>query len=169
MNLVTTLSDWIRALEADYKKIGKQGRQARVCLSDTEVVEDDSSKLGGKVTPTKVIQDQEGSEKASDEVSTTKAKKSTASEEVQDPISLYSNYDKPRQVAPASMSLWMQNMEVKSNQSQYKCKGLLQRGSREEEIDTQEELKEDVKEPGVKRKKFIPRKTKDEDKSRRRC
>ncbi|GJU34359.1 hypothetical protein Tco_1182713 [Tanacetum coccineum] len=126
MNLVTTLSDRIGVLEADLMKtkktyssaytklilrvkklesqikIGKARRQARVVLSDTEVVEDDSSKQGRKfsdegvqekastdteifiqeVTPTEVIQDQEGSEKASDEVSTAGAKKGTASEEV---------------------------------------------------------------------------------------
>ncbi|GJR36110.1 hypothetical protein Tco_1211794 [Tanacetum coccineum] len=83
-------------------KIGKARRQARVVLSDDEVFEDDSSKQGRKfsdegvqekastdtkifiqeVTPTEVIQDQEGSEKASDEISTTGAKKGTASEEV---------------------------------------------------------------------------------------
>ncbi|GJS01404.1 hypothetical protein Tco_0317912 [Tanacetum coccineum] len=69
---------------------------------DDEVFEDDSSKQGRKfsdegvqekastdteifiqeVTPTEVIQDQEGSEKASDEISTAGAKKGTASEEV---------------------------------------------------------------------------------------
>ncbi|GJR96929.1 hypothetical protein Tco_0269103 [Tanacetum coccineum] len=124
MNLVTTLSDRIGALEADLIKtkktyssaytklilrvkklesqikIGKARRQARVVLSDTEVVEDDSSKQGRKfsdegvqekastdteifiqeVTPTEVFQ--EGSEKASDEISTAGAKKGTASEEV---------------------------------------------------------------------------------------
>ncbi|GJS80447.1 hypothetical protein Tco_0730328 [Tanacetum coccineum] len=82
--------------------IGKARRQARVVLSDDEDLEDDSSKQGRKlsdaevqekastdtelfiqeVTPTEVIQDQEGSEKASDEVSTAGAKKGTASEEV---------------------------------------------------------------------------------------
>ncbi|GJT91340.1 hypothetical protein Tco_1080185 [Tanacetum coccineum] len=132
MNLVTTLSDRIGVLEADLMKtkktyssaytklilrvkkleaqikVGKARRQTRVVLSDTEVVEDDSSKQGRKfsdegvqddegvhekastdteifvqeVTPTEVIQDQEGSEKASDEVSTAGAKKDTASEEV---------------------------------------------------------------------------------------
>ncbi|GJS47741.1 hypothetical protein Tco_0597862 [Tanacetum coccineum] len=126
MNLVTTLSDRIRVLEADLMKtkktyssaytklilrvkklesqikIGKARRQARVVLSDDEAFEDDSSKQGRKlsdeevqekastdtelfiqeVTPTEVIQDQEGSEKASDEVSTAGAKKGTASEEV---------------------------------------------------------------------------------------
>ncbi|GKC23340.1 hypothetical protein Tco_1025490 [Tanacetum coccineum] len=83
-------------------KIGKARRQARVVLSDDEVFEDDSSKQGRKlsdaevqekastntelfiqeVTPTEVIQDQEGSEKASDEVSTAGGKKGTASKEV---------------------------------------------------------------------------------------
>ncbi|GKB74552.1 uncharacterized mitochondrial protein-like protein, partial [Tanacetum coccineum] len=132
MNLVTTLSARIGVLEADLMKtkktyssaytklilrvkkleaqikVGKARRQTRVVLSDTEVVEDDSSKQGRKfsdegvqddegvhekastdteifvqeVTPTEVIQDQEGSEKASDEVSTAGAKKDTASEEV---------------------------------------------------------------------------------------
>ncbi|GJR17003.1 hypothetical protein Tco_0965530 [Tanacetum coccineum] len=126
MNLVTTLSDRIGALEDDLLKtkktysfaytklilrvkklesqikIGKARRQARVVLSDDEVFEDDSSKQGRKlssaevqqkastdtelfiqeVTPTEVIQEQEGSEKASDEVSTAGAKKGTATEEV---------------------------------------------------------------------------------------
>ncbi|GJZ06882.1 hypothetical protein Tco_0540675 [Tanacetum coccineum] len=79
----------VKKLESQLK-IGKARRQARVVLSDDEVFEDDSSKQGRKlsdaevqekastdtelfiqeVTPTEVIQDQEGSEKASDEVST---------------------------------------------------------------------------------------------------
>ncbi|GJS96351.1 putative ribonuclease H-like domain-containing protein [Tanacetum coccineum] len=127
MNLVTKLSDRIGALEDDLKKTkktyssaytklilrvkklesqiktGKARRKARVVLSDDEVLEDDSSKQGRKlsdaevqekastetelfiqeVTPTEVIQAQEGSEKGSDEVSTAGAKKGTASEEVQ--------------------------------------------------------------------------------------
>ncbi|GKD21611.1 hypothetical protein Tco_1223314, partial [Tanacetum coccineum] len=125
MNLVTKLSDRIGALEVDLKKTkktyssaytklilrfkklesqlktGKARRKARVVLSDDEVIEDDSSKQGRKlseeevqekastetklfiqeVTPTEVIQAQEGSEKGSDEVSTASAKKGTASEE----------------------------------------------------------------------------------------
>ncbi|GJY60302.1 hypothetical protein Tco_0460959 [Tanacetum coccineum] len=125
MNLVTKLSDRIGALEVDLKKTkktyssaytklilrvkklesqlktGKARRKARVVLSDDEVIEDDSSKQGRKlseeevqekastetelfiqeVTPTEVIQAQEGSEKGSDEVSTAGAKKGTASEE----------------------------------------------------------------------------------------
>ncbi|GJV77016.1 hypothetical protein Tco_1508600 [Tanacetum coccineum] len=126
MNLVTKLSDRIGALEDELKKTkktyssaytklilrvkklesqlktGKARRKARVVLSDDEVIEDDSSKQGRKlsdaevqekastetelfiqeVTPTEVIQAQEGSEKGSDEVSTAGAKKGTASEEV---------------------------------------------------------------------------------------
>ncbi|GKC65193.1 hypothetical protein Tco_1097791 [Tanacetum coccineum] len=126
MNFVTKLSDRIGALEDDLKKTkntyssvytklilrvkklesqiktGKARRKARVVLSDDEVLEDDSSKQGRKlsdaevqekastetelfiqeVTPTEVIQTQEGSEKGSDEVSTTGAKIGTASDEV---------------------------------------------------------------------------------------
>ncbi|GKC20170.1 hypothetical protein Tco_1022320 [Tanacetum coccineum] len=123
MNLVTKLSDRIRVLEDDLKKTkktyssaytklilrvkklesqiktGKARRKAKVVLSDDEVIKDDSSKQGRKlsdanvqdkastetelfiqeVTPTEVIQDQQGSEKGSDEVSTAGAKKGTAS------------------------------------------------------------------------------------------
>ncbi|GJR75278.1 hypothetical protein Tco_0087643 [Tanacetum coccineum] len=88
----------VKKLESKIK-IGKARRQARVVLSDDEVFEDDSSKQGRKlsdaevqekastdtelfiqeVTPTEVIQDQEGSEKASDEVSTAGAKKEKTS------------------------------------------------------------------------------------------
>ncbi|GJV42544.1 ribonuclease H-like domain-containing protein, partial [Tanacetum coccineum] len=91
----------VKKLESQIK-IGKARRQARVVLSDDEVFEDDSSKQGRKlfdeevqekastdtelfiqeVTPTEVIQTQDGSEKASDEVSTAGLKKGTASEEV---------------------------------------------------------------------------------------
>ncbi|GJR60883.1 hypothetical protein Tco_1503045 [Tanacetum coccineum] len=91
----------VKKLESQIKT-GKARRQARVVLSDDEVLEDDSSKQGRKlsdaevqekastetklfiqeVTPTEVIQDQEGSEKGSDEVSTAGAKKGTASGEV---------------------------------------------------------------------------------------
>ncbi|GJR29090.1 hypothetical protein Tco_1105322 [Tanacetum coccineum] len=109
MNLVTKLSDRIGVLEDDLKKTkktyssaytllnnsqvkklesqiktGKARRKARVVLSDDEVIEDDSSKQGRKlsdaevqekastetelfiqeVTPTEVIQDQEGMERS---------------------------------------------------------------------------------------------------------
>ncbi|GJW30542.1 retrovirus-related pol polyprotein from transposon TNT 1-94 [Tanacetum coccineum] len=60
MNLVNTLSDRIGVLEADLLK----------------------TKKTYKVTPTEVIHEQEGSGKASDEVSTAGKKKGTASEEV---------------------------------------------------------------------------------------
>ncbi|GKD77576.1 hypothetical protein Tco_1340197 [Tanacetum coccineum] len=91
----------VKKLESQIK-VGKARRQARVVLLDDEVFEDDSSKQGRKlssvevqqkastdtelfiqeVTPTEVIQEQEGSEKVSDEVSTAGAKKGTATEEV---------------------------------------------------------------------------------------
>ncbi|GJT91223.1 hypothetical protein Tco_1080068 [Tanacetum coccineum] len=59
----------------------KQGRK----LFDEEVQEKastDTELFLQEVTPTEVIQDQEGSEKASDEVSTAGAKKDTTAEEV---------------------------------------------------------------------------------------
>ncbi|GJR59628.1 hypothetical protein Tco_1501790 [Tanacetum coccineum] len=97
----------VKKLEAQIK-VGKVRRHTQVVLSDTEVGEDDSSKQGRKfsnegvqddegvhekastdteifvqeVTPTEVIQDQEGSEKVSDEVSTAGLKKGPVSEEV---------------------------------------------------------------------------------------
>ncbi|GJU29561.1 putative ribonuclease H-like domain-containing protein [Tanacetum coccineum] len=91
----------VKKLESQVK-IGKARKQTRVVISDDEAFEDDSSKQGRKlfneevqekastetelfiqeVTPTEVIQDQEGSGKASDEVSTAGLKKGTASEEV---------------------------------------------------------------------------------------
>ncbi|GKD63568.1 hypothetical protein Tco_1305676, partial [Tanacetum coccineum] len=106
MNLVTTLSDRIRVLEADLMKtkktyssaytklilrvkklesqikIRKARRQARVVLSDDEAFEDDSSKQGRKLSDEEVQEKAKGSEKASDEVSIAGAKKGTASEEV---------------------------------------------------------------------------------------
>ncbi|GKA65858.1 hypothetical protein Tco_0765565, partial [Tanacetum coccineum] len=91
----------VKKLESQIKT-GKARRKARVVLSDDEVIEDDSSKQGRKlsdaevqekastetelfiqeVTPTEVIQDQGSSEKGSAEVSTAGAIKDTASEEV---------------------------------------------------------------------------------------
>ncbi|GJR77264.1 putative ribonuclease H-like domain-containing protein [Tanacetum coccineum] len=91
----------VKRLEAQIK-VGKARRHTRVVLSDTEVGPDDSSKQGRKfsdekvqekastdtelfiqeVTPTEVIQDQEESRKACDEISTAGLKKGTASGEV---------------------------------------------------------------------------------------
>ncbi|GKA20670.1 hypothetical protein Tco_0700659 [Tanacetum coccineum] len=79
----------VKKLESQVK-IGKARKQTRIVISDDEAFEDDSSKQGRKlfneevqekastetelfiqeVTPTEVIQDQEGSGKSSDEVST---------------------------------------------------------------------------------------------------
>ncbi|GKC88216.1 hypothetical protein Tco_1148865 [Tanacetum coccineum] len=91
----------VKKLESQIK-IGKARKQTRVVLSDDEAFEDDSSKQGRKlfdeevqekvstdtelfiqeVTPTEIIQNQEGSGKASDEVSTAGLKKGPVSEEV---------------------------------------------------------------------------------------
>ncbi|GKC16944.1 hypothetical protein Tco_1013726 [Tanacetum coccineum] len=97
----------VKKLEAQIK-VGKARRHTRIVLLDSEVGEDDSSKQGRKfsnegvqddegvherastdteifvqeVTLTEVIQDQEASGKASDEISTVGLKKDTASEEV---------------------------------------------------------------------------------------
>ncbi|GJR39162.1 hypothetical protein Tco_1214846 [Tanacetum coccineum] len=155
MNLVTTLSDRIGVLEVDLMKtkqtyssaytklilrikklesqlkIGKARTQARVVLSDDEAFEDDSSKQGRKLFD---------EEKASDEVSTAGAKKGTASEKV--PI-----------VSNDERRTWSETLRVS-----YKRKSPSEKVV-EEEIGTQEELKQDVKEPAAKRKKSIPRKT----------
>ncbi|GKF00023.1 hypothetical protein Tco_0023373 [Tanacetum coccineum] len=99
MNLVTRLSDRIRVLEDDLKKTKKTYSSAytklilRVKKLESQIKTGKARKVQEKastetelfiqeVTPTEVIQDQEGSEKLSDEVSTDGAKKSTASEEV---------------------------------------------------------------------------------------
>ncbi|GJT68270.1 ribonuclease H-like domain-containing protein [Tanacetum coccineum] len=225
----------VKKLESQIK-IGKARRQARVVLSDDEVFEDDSSKQGRKltdaevqekastdtelfiqeVTPTKVIQDQEGSEKASDEVSTVGAKKGTASKEV--PI--VSIAEVSLSTARGTVTYTRRSAEKRSRQDKGKAMMIeeepkkktkkeleqerlsyveairleeqmneeqraqhcieLRVGKRplgckrkqevekhkvscykivEEEVDTQEEMKEVVKEPGAKRKKSIPRKS----------
>ncbi|GKG06108.1 hypothetical protein Tco_0326194, partial [Tanacetum coccineum] len=55
-------------------------KRSRVVLSDDEVIEDDSSKHGRKLSEEEV-QEKASGEKGSDEVSTVGAKKGTASEE----------------------------------------------------------------------------------------
>ncbi|GJU69053.1 putative ribonuclease H-like domain-containing protein [Tanacetum coccineum] len=88
MNLVTTLSDRIGVLEADLMKTKKTYISAytklilRVKKLEFRKASSDTELFIQEVTPTEVIQDQEGSGKASDEVSTARAKKGTASEEV---------------------------------------------------------------------------------------
>ncbi|GKA02645.1 hypothetical protein Tco_0675426 [Tanacetum coccineum] len=66
-------------------KLSKGTIFTSMSLSDADFQEKastDTELFIQEVTPTEVIQDQEGSEKASDEVSTAGAKKGTASEEV---------------------------------------------------------------------------------------
>ncbi|GJU47623.1 hypothetical protein Tco_1204889 [Tanacetum coccineum] len=85
MNLVTKLSDRIGALEDDLKKTKKTYSSAytKLILMVQEKASTETELFIQEVTPTEVIQAQEGSEKGSDEVSTAGAKKGTASEEVQ--------------------------------------------------------------------------------------
>ncbi|GKA62824.1 hypothetical protein Tco_0762343 [Tanacetum coccineum] len=91
----------VKKLESQIK-VGKARRHSRFVISDDEAIGDDSSKQGRKffheegqekissetelfvqeVTPTEIIHDQEGSGRASDEVSTAGLKKGTASQEV---------------------------------------------------------------------------------------
>ncbi|GJZ30632.1 hypothetical protein Tco_0575679, partial [Tanacetum coccineum] len=91
----------VKKLESQLK-IGKVRKQSRFVILDDEAFGDDSSKQGRKlfheevqekastktklfiqeVTPTEIIHDQEGSGKASDEVSTAGLKKGTASKAV---------------------------------------------------------------------------------------
>ncbi|GKD35876.1 hypothetical protein Tco_1251385, partial [Tanacetum coccineum] len=79
MNLVNTLFDRIGVLEADLLKTKKAYSSAytklilRVKKLESQIK---------KVTPTEIIQDQEASGKASDEISTAGLKKDTASEDV---------------------------------------------------------------------------------------
>ncbi|GKF63892.1 hypothetical protein Tco_0187340, partial [Tanacetum coccineum] len=91
----------VKKLESQIK-VGKARRHSRFVISDDEAIGDDSSKQGRKffhkegqekisseielfvqeVTPTEIIHDQEGSGRASGEVSTAGLKKGTASQEV---------------------------------------------------------------------------------------
>ncbi|GJS27361.1 putative ribonuclease H-like domain-containing protein [Tanacetum coccineum] len=156
MNLVTTLSDKIGALEADLMKTKKtyssaytklyagqearvtdkdwnsEGDIARVVHSDTEVVEHDSSKQGGSSSDRRVRK--QGVMKL-----------------------VTSGVKKVLQVKEVPIVSTAGNIEEKSKAHLQKKKS--PEKVVEEEIDIQEELKEDVKELGAKRKKSIPRKT----------
>ncbi|GJZ47254.1 hypothetical protein Tco_0601086 [Tanacetum coccineum] len=147
-------------------KIGKARKRAKVVLSeDDEDVEDDSSKQGRKlsdaevqekastetepiiqeVTPTEVIQDQESSEKGSAEVSTAGATKGTASEVPVIRANVEKVWDFNQHIEPMDMEHGSEKM--KSSEK-----------IEEEDVDTQKEMKEVVKESGAKRKKSLPRK-----------
>ncbi|GKC69654.1 hypothetical protein Tco_1115537 [Tanacetum coccineum] len=87
MNLVNTLSDRIGVLEADLLKTKKTYSSAytKLILRVKKLEKRASTETElfiQEVTPTEVIHEQEGSGKASDEVSTAGKKKGTASEEV---------------------------------------------------------------------------------------
>ncbi|GJV18254.1 hypothetical protein Tco_1363577 [Tanacetum coccineum] len=103
MNLVTTLSDMIGIMEArvPHLKIGKQGTQSRVVLSQMiSLYEDYSSKQGEVIDESS----RKSNEKASDEVSTAGAKKGTASEEV----------SKVKLLRKMTLGPMDQNMEIKT-------------------------------------------------------
>ncbi|GJU03939.1 hypothetical protein Tco_1114277 [Tanacetum coccineum] len=135
-------------------KVGKARRQTRVVLSDTE-----------------------SCEKASEELVLCRCKKDTASEEV--PIVSTAEYII---YSGGTVTYSRRSAEKRSRQDKGKSimieeepkkkskKELIKEGKEarrkwstekvmEEEIGTQEELKQDVKEPAAKRKKSIPRKT----------
>ncbi|GJS97034.1 hypothetical protein Tco_0804002 [Tanacetum coccineum] len=81
IDLVTKLSDKIGALEDDLKKTKHIYSSAYTKLI-LRVKNIETKLFIQEVTPTKVIQDQGSSKKGSAEVSTARAKKGTASEEV---------------------------------------------------------------------------------------
>ncbi|GJZ92962.1 hypothetical protein Tco_0665027 [Tanacetum coccineum] len=144
MNLVTTLSDRIGVLEADLLKTKKTYKE----------------------TPTEVIQDQEGSGKASDEVSTAGLKKGTASEEVPTVSTAEVNLSTVGGTVTICQGRSSEEKNIKpmdAEQGSKKQKSPEKERSTEkiveEEVVTQEEREEVVKEPGAKRKKSIPRKS----------
>ncbi|GJS89508.1 putative ribonuclease H-like domain-containing protein [Tanacetum coccineum] len=156
----------VKKLESQIK-IRKARRQARVVLSDDEVFEDDSSKQGRKlsdaevqekastdtklfiqeVTPTEVIQDQEGSEKASDEVSTAGAKKGTASEEV--PI--VSTAEVSLSTAGGTVTYTRRSAEKRSRQDKGKAIMI--------EEEPKKKSKKELEQERLTEKKSIPRKS----------
>ncbi|GJT68682.1 hypothetical protein Tco_1020162 [Tanacetum coccineum] len=133
-------------------KIGKARRQARVVLSEDEAFEDDSSKQGRKLSDEEV--QEKASTYASEEVprvSTTELSLGTAGGTI-----IYTR----RSVWDfnQNLSLWNKN-EIMNVDKQSLLQKKISEKVVEEEIDTQEELKEGFKEPGAKRKKSFPRKS----------
>ncbi|GJW85629.1 putative ribonuclease H-like domain-containing protein [Tanacetum coccineum] len=178
MNLINTLSDRIGVLEADVTKT-KENHTVLLILK----------LIPKEVTPTEVIQDQEGSEKVSDEVSTAGLKKGPVSEEVptwdeeerkramdaakstekidwNDPsvIRYHSLKMKPKAQSFERSGILIQNikpmwMKSKEVKSNISLKERTTNKIVEEEALPQGEREEVVKEPAAKRKKAIPRKT----------
>ncbi|GKA05796.1 hypothetical protein Tco_0684916 [Tanacetum coccineum] len=125
-------------------------------LSDAEVQDkasNDTEPVIQDVTPTEVIQDQESSEKGSAEVSTAGAKQGYCSEEV--PIAIVEKvWDFNQHIEPMEHGTEKMKSSEKSPEKMKSPEKIV-----EEDVDTQEEMKEVVKEPGTKRKKSIPRKS----------
>ncbi|GJS86958.1 hypothetical protein Tco_0769594 [Tanacetum coccineum] len=125
-----------------------------------------------EVTPTKVIQDSEGSEKGSDEVSTVMQERLSFAEAIkleeqmnkqraqiardEEIARQWDEEERQRVMAEAKTSKkidWNDPLVIRYH-TQDETKD-----NEEEDVDTQEEIKEVVKETGAKRKKFIPRKS----------
>ncbi|GKF48719.1 hypothetical protein Tco_0141970, partial [Tanacetum coccineum] len=151
----------VKKLEARLK-IGKAKKRAKVVLSKDD--EDDSSKQGRKlsdaevqekastetkpiiqeVTPTEVIQDQESSEKGSAKVCTAGATKGTASE-----VPVH-----------GSEKIWDFNQHIEPMDMEHGSEKMKSPEKIEEEEDIQKEMKEVVKESGVKKKEISSKKKK---------
>ncbi|GJY61236.1 putative ribonuclease H-like domain-containing protein, partial [Tanacetum coccineum] len=181
----------VKKLES-HIKIRKAKRQARVVLSDDEFIKDNSSKQGRKlsdveiqekastktelfiqeVTPTKVIQDQEGSEKGSDKVSTIglgarkgKGQDKTKTQraynvEMRNIARQWDEEGKEKSMAEAKSirpifeKVWDFNQNIEPMDPEHGSgKQKSPEKIVEEDVDTQEEMKEVVKDPGAKRKK----------------
>ncbi|GKC33411.1 hypothetical protein Tco_1040705 [Tanacetum coccineum] len=150
LHLMTYLSMLFTHMEVIRIKIGKARRQARVVLSEDEVIDDDSSKQGRKLS---------SAEKASDEVSTAGAKKGTATEEV--PI--WDEEEKEKAMAEAKVWDFNQNIEpMDAEHGSGKQKSPKKSPEKSpEKMKSAEKMEEDdvAKETGAKRKKSIPRKS----------
>ncbi|GJS22504.1 hypothetical protein Tco_0451136 [Tanacetum coccineum] len=151
MNLLTILlTGWGQEARGSDKG-WKQGDRLGFSL-DTEVK-----------CSTKVIQDQEGSEKASDEVSTTGAKKDTASEEVP----TVSTAKVHLSTARGTVTYSRRSAEKRSRQDKGKSIMIEEEPKKKskKELEQERKLKQDVKEPAAKRKKSFLVKHKDETKA----
>ncbi|GJV22225.1 ribonuclease H-like domain-containing protein [Tanacetum coccineum] len=145
-----------------------------------------------EVTPTEVIQDQEGSGKASDEVSTAGLKKGPVSEEVPTVSTAEVNLstaggtvtysrrsaekrsrkdkgkailieEEPKKKSKKDLEQeQLMGMKKKRKSAMYAAKSTKKINFVKKVLETQEELKEGVKEPAAKRKKSIPRNPKEE-------
>ncbi|GJV18663.1 hypothetical protein Tco_1367683 [Tanacetum coccineum] len=175
MNLVTKLSDRIGALEDDLKKTKKtysQGQEARGrTLSDAEVSRNAVLKLKlfiQEVTPTeksveKKSRQDKGKAKMIESEPKKKSKKELEQERgerTKDAMAEAKSLSRIDWNDPFSHKVWDFNQNIEPMDAEHGSeKQKSPEKVVEEEVDTQEELKEVVKEPGAKRNKSIPRKS----------